>query len=330
MAFCEAFASFHIPMNRVLSVGFGESTPWLSPKPRVCVALSHLHKPENSAFHLRTSFLSHAAMHQDSTPVYTDGSKSAGGVGAAAVFPDCALSHSLPVAASVFTAELWAMILALSRILRLNTNSSYVLYSDSRSALDAIGDIFSRHPLVLTIQRFLRLLHSRKRSVGFCWVPSHVDITGNEKADVEAKRAASVPCSASAYLPPSLQLGHLPAGDYLPVLRRGFSERWQLLWSASGPNKLLDLKPTLGLWRSSCSRSRLHEVSLTRLRIGHSHLTHGHLMTRDPPPRCSFCHRPENITVHHLLLDCPFFGILRNQCFPHLRSTPLTDNFHMF
>ena len=59
---------------------------------------------------------------------------------------------------------------------------------------------------------------------------------------------------------------------------------------------------------------------LTRLRIGHTHLTHGHLMTRDPPPRCSFCHRPENITVHHLLLDCPFFG-LRNQCFPHLRST---------
>ena len=317
------FASLHIPLDRVLPIGCIDSSPWLFPKPRVCTALTHLQKTGNTALHLRTSFLSHACMHRDATPIYTDGSKSAGGVGAAVVFPDCALSHSLPTAASVFTAELWAMILALSRILRLNTDSSYVLYSDSRSALDAIKDIFSRNPLVLNIQRFLQLLHSRRKSVCFCWVPSHVNIAGNEKADGEAKMAALVHRSASSYLPSSLQLGYLPGEDYLPVLRKGFCERWQLLWTASYPNKLLALKPDLGPWKSSCTRNRLQEVSLARLRIGHTHLSHGHLMTNDPPPNCSFCRRNIIPTVHHLLLECPFFGILRNQCFPSLRSIPL-------
>ena len=35
-------------------------------------------------------------------------------------------------------------------------------------------------------------LAARQKTVRFCWVPSHINITGNEKADSEARRAASV------------------------------------------------------------------------------------------------------------------------------------------
>ena len=72
----------------------------------------------------------------------------------AAVFLDFDVFISLPVVASIFTAELCAIFLHLSRI-PFHDSDSFVLYSDSRSALQALGSFYIRNPLVLKIQRFL-------------------------------------------------------------------------------------------------------------------------------------------------------------------------------
>lgn len=55
---------------------------------------------------LKVSFLSHLSIHDNSVMVYTDGSKREGDVTAATTFPDCNLSHSLPLC-STFTAKWW-------------------------------------------------------------------------------------------------------------------------------------------------------------------------------------------------------------------------------
>ena len=52
-------------------------------------------------------------MHAPYVPIYTDGSKSSEGVVCAAVFPDFVVIISLSVVASIFTAELSAIFLAL-------------------------------------------------------------------------------------------------------------------------------------------------------------------------------------------------------------------------
>ena len=67
---------------------------------------------------------------------------------------------------------------------------------------------------------------------------------------------------------------------------------WHSCWdqcAADGNKKLAQLKPSLGPW-SSCSQWCWHlEVSLSHLCIGHTHLTHGHLMAHEAPPICNCC-----------------------------------------
>ena len=75
-------------------------------------------------------------MHDQAVPIYTDGFKSSG---CADVFHDFELLISLPVVASIFTAELYAIFLAISRISFHNNN--FVLHSDFRNALQAIGSL---------------------------------------------------------------------------------------------------------------------------------------------------------------------------------------------
>ena len=45
------------------------------------------------------------------------------------------------------------------------------------------------HPTVQTIMRFLVFLHTVHKTVIFCWLPSHMGISGNKRADSAAKAA---------------------------------------------------------------------------------------------------------------------------------------------
>ena len=63
--------------------------------------------------------------------------------------------------------------------------------------------------------------------------------------------------------------------------------------------RLRALKPTTGLWQSSNRKSRAEEVSLCRLRIGHTYATHGYLVCGEERPSCSRCGR--TLTVRHVI-----------------------------
>ena len=48
--------------------------------------------------------------------------------------------------------------------------------------------------------------------------------------------------------------------------------------------------------------NRLESLAITRARIGHSRLTHGYLVSKDPPPLFNDCN--EVITIQHILTTC--------------------------
>ena len=51
------------------------------------------------------------------------------------------------------------------------------------------------------------------------------------------------------------------------------------------------------------------EIVLSRLRIGHTRMTHRFLLTGDDAPICLACDMP--LTVEHLLVHCHQYGMAR-------------------
>ena len=101
-------------------------------------------------------------------------------------------SYSLP-AVSVFTAELLAISMALQHISAIPvTPFAIVICSDSKAALTAIKSDSqnAREDLVREIATTTHQLITRGTEVRFQWVPAHVCLSGNEKADRAAKRGA--------------------------------------------------------------------------------------------------------------------------------------------
>ena len=98
-------------------------------------------------------------------------------------------TFTLSPQATVFTAELLAIYKALCFI-EVSDDTSHVIFTDSLSSLFAMSDFNTFHPVLQDILVLLTTLDRDGKSVTFCWVPSHVGIIGNERADEAAKRAS--------------------------------------------------------------------------------------------------------------------------------------------
>ena len=78
--------------------------------------------------------------------------------------------------------------------------------------------------------------------------------------------------------------------------------RWQQEWNLAGVggNKLYGVKPLLSV--KETYPTRRGDVVLTRMRIGHTHLTHGYLMSKDHPPMCDLCN--VQLSISHIFSVC--------------------------
>ena len=83
-----------------------------------------------------------------------------------------------------------------------------------------------------------------------------------------------------------MTITRLPYTDYYLTIRRARNSEWQREWENS-TSKLHYIKPRIEEWESAHNSNRKYEVKLSRIHIGHTRLTHGHLMTRNSQkPTC--------------------------------------------
>ena len=68
-------------------------------------------------------------------------------------------------------------------------------------------------------------------------------------------------------------------------------------------------------------KNRQWERCLTKLRIGHSKLTHGHYLSREQPSTCEDCGEDTPLTIKHILTECSSLNNRRRQFFDSTNKT---------
>ena len=154
---------------------------------KFCKHLTDSVKRETNVHAFKLLVLDHfVSLHSDLVHYYTEGSKTDDGVGCAVVFHNIQHQLKMNKNTSIFTAKLRAICDTL-KLINDNPNCNFTVLTDSRSALQAIEINNSDHAISSNIRDWLIQLQSHHKTIHLCWVSSHIDIAGNERADQEAR-----------------------------------------------------------------------------------------------------------------------------------------------
>ena len=265
---------------------------WASKSPTFLYNLTVNKKATTDPLIFKSQFLEIQEKYCLYEQIYTDGSKDGKKVAAAAVLDGESYQFRLPNNASIFSAELKAIDLALNHI-NQDAYWRYIIFTDSLSAMQAIEHERTDNPLIVNLLEKTSRICTNADLV-FCWLPSHIGISGNEEADIAAKEALSL----------DILPFQVPFYDFKPMICDFIKNIWQQSWNdpINQNNKLFTVKPTLGEWLPGLRTDRRKEIILARLHMGHTYLTHSYLLKGEEEPQCIPCNAC--LTVKHIFVDC--------------------------
>lgn len=196
------------------------------------------------------------------------------------------------------------------------------IFVDNQAAIKS-GEVFTAKSGHYLIDRFLNMIRTarrkhqcRREDITIRWVASHKDVPSNEKADQEAKHAASDTSHTSS----RKRLPHFLRKDKLPLSISALlqnqkhieSERWKRTWATSARyphlSRIDDKLLTGSFVQLGASLTCRQSSLLMWLRMKHSPL-HNHLfhIKRHTSPFCASC--PNKVeTVKHYLIECPQYA----------------------
>ena len=133
--------------------------------------------------------------------------------------------------------------------------------------------------------------HSKK--VIFCWIPSHIGIQGNDKANSLDKAALNM-------VPDKKKIKILYI-DLKLKIRQIITKKWQQLWEKNPHNKLFQVQSILKERKLDPNNTRTEETTLTQLLIRHTRLTPSFILKDEPPSKCPCGNQ---YTTKHILIKC--------------------------
>ena len=230
----DSLEELNVDLNSLVQSHFAEIPPWELEKPQVNLELTKTKKSETHPIDFQIAFDNIREEYPTHIAIYTDGSKEENRVAAAAVSRLGVMSRRIPGYSSIFTAEAYAIMMALVKI-EDSEEKNFMIFSDSKSCLQALAHLKTDHPIVVQILDKLNDLKEANYDIRFCWVPGHVGLRGNELADRTAKRALDDdpgPCP-------------IPHTDIRPLIKRLVTKKWQEEWEEHPNNKLHAIYPSV-------------------------------------------------------------------------------------
>ena len=270
----------------------------------------------------------------DETPikVYTDGSGLEGRIGAAAVlYRNGVLKGKRRMQLgstkhhTVYEGEGVGMLLGLELIREERRVEGMVsMGTDNTAAIIATHKIKPgpSHYIWDLFHKRLAMVRNKHRDMDLLvkWVPGHMDIVGNDRADTEAKKAATVGSSPLRKLPAPLRkmLPHSKSATKQEYHRKIKLEAMKL-WSKSPRfDRMALIDPDLSHVKFAKlirSISRNHASVLFQLRAGHVPLNvYLHRIKKADSPICPSCHQYRE-TVLHYIMHCETHTAARQAMF---------------
>jgi ribonuclease HI len=212
--------------------------------------------------------------------IFTDGSVlPSTDSGCGFVIPDLKIQKAFYLGKrfSIFTAELYAILMALEFIFNLPFAIFRIVFCvDSKSVLYALqGWSFkNRSDLLFDIKLLISHISMRGSEITFCWIPSHCNIFYNDVADRLAKCGASNNIEANL-----ISNTKLAKYEIISILEKAFR------------NKFFDKKSNL----YSCNRHLSKLIFKLKLNAWNTKFSQNVVCV------CS-----QQISVQHLFFECPF------------------------
>ena len=169
-----------IPQNNIHKSILPQIPPWIIKNPRVNLQLNQIHKTKTHPFTYQEKHQNILQQHPDYLCIYTDGFKDNNKTASAAVLNRIIKTKALPMESSIFTA-------LLSTLSRKKSTKKFIIFSDSLSVLLSLNSEKLEHPLIIKL--LCRLHSTSNKEIVFCWIPSHIGVRGNHRADAAAKSA---------------------------------------------------------------------------------------------------------------------------------------------
>ncbi|GBN94055.1 hypothetical protein AVEN_183360-1 [Araneus ventricosus] len=164
--------------------------------------------------------------------IYTDGSKTEKGVGAAfCVLTDVSITHRwstrLSLRNTVFQAEILALLKAVEHAVSLPTQQLTILV-DNQASINSAANPKSHNSIA---RKIFKLLH-RHPHIRVSWIKAHAGYIGNEEADRLAKEAAETKNFPETPL-------ELPKSFIKTFLRQKMLATWQMAWDDGDTGRLI-------------------------------------------------------------------------------------------
>lgn len=220
--------------------------------------------------------------------IYTDGSKFKDNVGFAGVLNnEVIFQKRLHPETSIFVTEANAI---LEGVKFINTNfafvteRNYIIATDSMSVVEALENKTNQDFEVINLIR-----SQLNQYTHIVWIPGHMGIEGNETADIKAKEASTL---ITTYI------NELELQDFKNLIKKKISQEIQNEWNENVDNKLFQVRKSAKYVSSNSNLNRKERMIINRLTLGHTYITHQHVVGTEPVNICKWC--SEELTVKHM------------------------------
>ncbi|XP_062541869.1 uncharacterized protein LOC134209865 [Armigeres subalbatus] len=278
---------------------------WQTPTPKVDLKLKErLSKNPNPAVAQETFKNRIRERYQQHDIRFTDGSKAAGRVGIGIYSSTLDESYRLSDRCTVYSAE----AAAIFRAMAIPSTLPILIVSDSASVLTALASPASKHPWIQAIESVAN------RNTTLLWVPSHAGIPGNEYADALANLGRT----------DGFMSREVPAADAKLWVKTEIATAWPNDWRRQRTFRRMLKNSTLP---GNDSDNRREQVVLSRLRTGHTNVTHN-LGGTSLHNRCEECDC--TLKINHIFGTCPIYHTARtnnniSNAYSALQNNPLDE-----